>query len=247
MAAVGRIIRDAAPTFITLQEVTPRIQALLRSCNWWRDYVASDPPETGQPYYTLMLAHKAQVPGVTPRSFRRQAFGNSVMGRCLLTVMTSVGGAPLAVATSHLESPCPPQGMFVAERGHQLREVMRVLEAAPAGNVLFAGDLNWVDARDGAPPLAGGWCDAWLAARPGDPGFTYDTRSNKMLVGNWPGNRLDRVLARLRDMRISSMRLVGQDAIPGVTYVKEFRNGGSKRLPVLPSDHYGLLLELDIT
>lgn len=30
-----------------------------------------------------------------------------------------------------------------------------------------------------------------------------------------------------------------------VTYLKTFRNGGSKRLPVLPSDHYGLLVELE--
>jgi hypothetical protein len=43
------------------------------------------------------------------------------------------------------------------------------------------------------------------------------------------------------------MRIVGQDAIPGVTYTKGFKNGGSKKLPVLPSDHYGLLLELQIT
>ena len=31
---------------------------------------------------------------------------------------------------------------------------------------------------------------------------------------------------------------------PAVKYNKVFRNGGSKQLPVLPSDHYGLLLEL---
>jgi hypothetical protein len=31
---------------------------------------------------------------------------------------------------------------------------------------------------------------------------------------------------------------------PTATYTKTFRNGGSKKMPVLPSDHYGLLLEL---
>lgn len=34
-------------------------------------------------------------------------------------------------------------------------------------------------------------------------------------------------------------------APPAVTYQKTFRNGGSKRLPVLPSDHYGLLVTLE--
>jgi hypothetical protein len=86
-----------------------------------------------------MLAHRDKVPGVTPGSFRRQPFGNSVMGRCLLTLLTSAGGAPLAVATAHLESPCPPDGMYTAERARQMREALRVLDAAPAGNVLFAG------------------------------------------------------------------------------------------------------------
>jgi hypothetical protein len=41
------------------------------------------------------------------------------------------------------------------------------------------------------------------------------------------------------------MRLVGTERIPGATYRKTFRNGGSKALPVLPSDHYGLLLEME--
>ena len=60
-------------------------------------------------------------------------------GRCLLTLMTSAGGVPLVVATSHLESPCPPQGMFSAERQQQMAEALRVLDATPAGNVIFAG------------------------------------------------------------------------------------------------------------
>lgn len=41
------------------------------------------------------------------------------------------------------------------------------------------------------------------------------------------------------------MRIVGQDPIPGATYTKTFKNGGTRKLPVLPSDHYGLLLELE--
>jgi hypothetical protein len=99
-------------------------------------------------------------------------------------------------------------------------------------------------------------------------------------VGNWPGSRLDRVLARLRDFRcavaagqfgsvasmkpvsdaadplplpclapcrVVGMTRVGTEPLPGVTYTKAFRNGGSKVLPVLPSDHFGLLLRLEAT
>lgn len=63
------------------------------------------------------------------------------------------------------------------------------------------GDFNWGDQRDGAVPLKAGWCDCWAASNPGQPGFTYDTRANQMLTGNWPGSRLDRVLAKLADWR----------------------------------------------
>ena len=66
-------------------------------------------------------------------------------------------------------------------------------------------------------------------------------------VGNWPGSRLDRVLARLRDFKVVAMSRLGTEPIPGVTYSKTFRNGGSKTLPVLPSDHFGLLLQLEAT
>lgn len=109
----------------------------------------------------------------------------------------------------------------------------------------------------------------------------------QMLLGSWPGSRLDRVLAKLTDWRVSGMRIVGTEPIPGgaarrgpaasapapsrtpsqhtrprpnqltatntpplprtpaATYKKALRNGSSKTLPVLPSDHFGLLLELE--
>ncbi|GBF88546.1 hypothetical protein Rsub_01261 [Raphidocelis subcapitata] len=247
MAEIGRIVEDCGyPTFVTLQEVTPTILALLCRARWWGRYVPSDPPE-GSGYFTLLLARRDAVPGaVVPRSFRRSRYPNSVMGRCLLTLTASVAGVRLAVATSHLESPCPPGGMYVKARRQQMQTALEVLEDAPAPNVLFAGDMNWSDERDGAPPLKAGWCDAWASACPGQPGFTYDTRSNAMLTGNWPGARLDRVLCKLQDLRITGMRLVGTEPIPGATYRKAFRNGSARTLPVLPSDHYGLLLEMEV-
>ena len=251
MAAIGRIIEAAGrPTFIALQEVTPTIQALLAAAPWWRAYAASPPPSDDAAYYTLLLARRDAVgpPAVTEASFRRQPFANSVMGRCLLTLLARVGGRAIAVATSHLESPCPPDGLFTKQRQHQMRDALRVLDAAPAANVLFAGDMNWVDARDGAPPLGPGWRDCWLEAAPGGaPGFTYDTSANPMLTGRWPGSRLDRVFAKLGDWRVAAMRLVGTEPIAGATYHKPLPRGrgGTRPLPVLPSDHFGLLLELE--
>ena len=56
--------------------------------------------------------------------------------------------------------------------------------------------------------------------------------------------RLDRVLCRLVDYEPASVRMVGTAPLCGASYEKQFRNGGSKRMPVLPSDHFGLLLTL---
>lgn len=54
-----------------------------------------------------------------------------------------------------------------------------------------------------------------------------------------------RVLCKLSDWRLSSIQMVGTQPLPGIKYTHTFRNGGSKELPVLPSDHFGLLLRLE--
>jgi hypothetical protein len=54
-----------------------------------------------------------------------------------------------------------------------------------------------------------------------------------------------RILVKLRDWRLSSIEIVGTQPLPGITYTHRFRNGGSKELPVLPSDHFGLLLKVE--
>lgn len=55
--------------------------------------------------------------------------------------------------------------------------------------------------------------------------------------------RLDRVFAKLADWEPESIEMVGQEAIPGLLHTK-VRRGKEVQLPVLPSDHYGLLLRL---
>ena len=45
--------------------------------------------------------------------------------------------------------------------------------------------------------LPAGWVDAWDALHPGDPGYTYDPKSNPMLTSRWAGQRLDRWVGAL--------------------------------------------------
>lgn len=72
---------------------------------------------------------------------------------------------------------------------------------------------------------------------PTDPGLTYDPKANPMLNPKSKiRRRLDRAFCRLTHWRLAGMELVGQQALPG-----GLRHEGR---PVLPSDHFGLLLRL---
>ncbi|RWW66965.1 hypothetical protein BHE74_00025621, partial [Ensete ventricosum] len=178
-------------------------------------------------------------------------FTNSVMGRELCLADIDVGGSKkLIVATSHLESPCPApprwDQMYSKERVAQANEAINLLKDSP--NAIFAGDMNWDDRLDGAFPLPDGWIDAWLELRPGENGWTYDTKANQMLSGNRTlQKRLDRFMCNLHDFKVDGIEMIGVEAIPGLSYCKEkkVRKVFQKLvLPVLPSDHYGLLLTI---
>ena len=84
--------------------------------------------------------------------------------------------------------------------------------------------------------------DVWPELWPGAPGHTWDGPGNGMLSSSFRA-RLDRIFVKLADWEAQSIEMVGREAIPGLTYSKMVR-GKEKQLPVLPSDHYGLLLRL---
>ena len=97
------------------------------------------------------------------------------------------------------------------------------------------------------PPLPEGWRDAWLTHGDGTEGYTYDLRKNPMMSG-WLQKRLDRVLYRLSDFEVTGIKMVGTEPIKRkdgsvVTYVNEYR-GRRETKPVLPSDHFGLMVTL---
>lgn len=238
MAGIEEVIKECNyPHFICFQEVTPNILSLWTKAAWWQRYHAS--PVRHQQYFTLLLARRDGV--VLRGKFQDDDYSHSQMGRGLLRVSADVAGRRVHVATTHLESPFGGE-MFSVQRMAQVKEALARLAALQDdGEVLFAGDMNWNDKRDGVLPLGAGWCDAWQKANPGSVGFTYDMAANAMLVGRWPGSRLDRVLCRLREWEVSRVQLVGTRPLCGKTYEFTSRNGVVRTLPVLPSDHFGLL------
>ena len=192
-----------------------------------------------------------QLSKLPVKSFSTKPFMNSIMRRELCIAELEVPGKKsLVVATSHLESPCPAppkwDQMFSKERVDQAKEAINLLKKN--SNVIFCGDMNWDDKLDGQFPFPDGWVDAWVELKPGDNGWTYDTKSNQMLSGNRAlQKRLDRFICSLCDFKISKIDMIGKDAIPGLSYMKEKKVRKEVKmleLPVLPSDHYGLLLTI---
>ncbi|XP_057960605.1 uncharacterized protein LOC131152773 [Malania oleifera] len=245
MKALGDLIQLYSPDLICFQEVTPNIYGIFQQSSWWKVYRCSVSKEMAntRPYFCMQLS-KLPV-----KSFSCKPFGNSRMGR-ELCIAEFEANKPLVVATSHLESPCPGppkwDQMYSKERVDQAKLSLNLLKNNP--NVIFCGDMNWDDKLDGQFPLPHGWVDAWTELRPGENGWTYDTKSNQMLTGNRTlQKRLDRFICSLRDFTCSDIAMIGMEAIPGLSYCKEKKMKTEMRnlvLPVLPSDHYGILLTL---
>lgn len=193
------------------------------------------------------LIMQLQLSKLPVESFSTWPFKNSRMGRelCVAEIRVSRGKS-LIVATCHLESPDPFRRMYTQERVAQAKKALRCLECFP--NVVLAGDMNWNEELAGEFPIREGWVDAWQKLRPGLKGWTCDTDSNPMLAANRPLRlRSDRCLCKLNDFKLVEISMIGTEPIPGVSYSKQKREGDRVRTlkrPVLPSDHYGLLLEI---
>ncbi|XP_028762991.1 uncharacterized protein LOC114721337 [Neltuma alba] len=247
MEAIGDLIQHHNPDLICFQEVTPNIFDIFKEASWWNVYrcsVSFDKAYSRQ-YFCVVLS-KLPV-----KSFSTVPFSNSIMGRELcIAEIEAMNGKPFVVATSHLESPCPAppkwDQMYSKERVEQAHEAMTVLCKYP--NVVFGGDMNWDDKMDGQFPLQDGWIDAWSQLRANENGWTYDTKSNQMLASNRTlQKRLDRFICSLQDFKISSIDMIGMNEIPGLSYSKEKKAKKETKqlvLPVLPSDHYGLILTI---
>eukprot|EP00850_Spirogloea_muscicola_P023973 SM000414S15657 [mRNA] locus=s414:17200:28773:- [translate_table: standard] len=241
MQGIGNIILQHRPQVVCLQEVTPNIYRIFCQSGWWSLYRCSlTPAAADRDYYTMQLS---RIPDI---QFQRHPYSTTCMSRelCIATVPKT----DLVVATTHLESPCPApplwNQMFSAERVAQAKEAFRLL--GDARNMVFCGDMNWSDDLDGPPPLPPGWLDAWCKLRPGEAGHTYDSKTNPMLTGRLR-KRLDRVFCRLADYELETIETVGQEAIEGAVFEKERtvkRVRALVQLPVLPSDHYGLLVRI---
>lgn len=149
--------------------------------------------------------------------------------------------------------------------------IYKCMEKRPTVQLaVLLGDLNWDDVRPRSTPdnrpllqVLGThqdfqWRDAWLDTHTSkEVGYTYDAKENSMLGGNLR-RRFDRCLVCTRtssnasssvsSCTVQDVTLLGTQAIPGLTWTKPphplARNQSAKHVPVLPSDHYGLRIQM---
>ncbi|KAK9819176.1 hypothetical protein WJX81_007571 [Elliptochloris bilobata] len=251
MKAISAIIQACVPDVIMLQEVTSALYGVLADSAWFDNYVASSEPDTLPEWMeccNVLLLKKATFSDISP--FRFKLFPNSNMGRGLLFGTAEAFGTRFCFVDTHLESPMwsSEHYMFYREREAQLENALEFLEENFGRNgveVVFGGDLNWIDAEQGPLALPPGWMDPWPMLRAHDPGFTYDASANRMLGGwNPHRSRLDRFCLRLHAWDADRIAMEGRSAIPDafVLDYTDIRTG--QHLPILPSDHFGLLLQL---
>ena len=144
-------------------------------------------------------------------------------------------GQTFRFVTAHLESFEEQLGLpFPFFRFAQATELLLGPSATPAP-VVLVGDFN-ADAENATDPtyqllLGAGFGDAWKAARPTSPGFTWPLFLENPFVYTSPTQRLDLVLVR------GSIRSVAAD-LTGEKNV-------TPRLPI-PSDHAGLVVTLNL-
>jgi tyrosyl-DNA phosphodiesterase 2 len=130
--AIASILETHRPDFIALQEVTPDALTLFLDQQWiQQEYRSIDIDGTTVYNYGVLILSRLPLNTITLTPLP------SFMGRRLLVVETEVNGAPLSVATVHLESLKSSADI----RGHQLRAIFSSLKNAP--NVIIMGDFNF--------------------------------------------------------------------------------------------------------
>lgn len=178
------------------------------------------------------------------------------MGRGIQALTMTLGNMqPLTIATSHLESPTGKNSLHSSTRVKQAEQAIKILDSS-RNACIFIGDMNWSEINDGNPPFLEGWTDAWLAIHgPDVEGTTYDQRDNPMISHQRKNStplrlRLDRAWVKLQSSKPGQYWAFGGISNQAaITRVGQAPIGGPDQLqykgrPLLPSDHFGLLLRL---
>ncbi|HEY3448770.1 MAG TPA: poly(A) polymerase [Myxococcales bacterium] len=198
--ALLETIRAADADLVGLQEVSHELLDALLAAEWVREaYSISE----SAPHGTLLLSRLPVLSIAlledTPTAKR--------------TPIAEIdwGGRRLRVAVLHLSSDLADEAPV--KRARQMAALLEHLaEPSDAFADLVLGDFN----SDDPAPAGSSFLDAWTAAHPHEPGFTYDPKANRLAAEvsrSSLARRLDRVLLRPKELlSVGEMRLVGTEA-----------------------------------
>ncbi|XP_005403424.1 PREDICTED: tyrosyl-DNA phosphodiesterase 2 isoform X1 [Chinchilla lanigera] len=216
------------PDVVFLQEVIPPYFSYLKKRASSYEIITGH--EEG--YFTAIMLKKSRV---KLKSQEIIPFPSTKMMRNLLCVHVSLSGNELCLMTSHLES---TRG-HASERMNQLKLVLKKMQEAPeSATVIFAGDTNL---RDQEVTKCGGLpsniLDVWeFLGKPKHCQYTWDTQMNSNLgIPATCKLRFDRIFFRAA-------------AEEGHIIPRSLDLLGLEKLDCgrFPSDHWGLLCNLDV-
>jgi endonuclease/exonuclease/phosphatase family metal-dependent hydrolase len=221
-SAVLEILARESADVIALQEVTPYFLQRLLGEPWLRENYASSRSKLLDARYDVVMLSRLPVSRCISHTLTTD------MGRRLHTLEIPTTRGRLAVAGVHLES----MRERTPTRVRQIGECIPILGRADFS--IWLGDFNSAPTSEEDENIRSAFQDVWDHLDDA-PGYTRDTSRNAMLakVKADRHQRIDRILWRGQGFQPSHIRLLGTAPLPGT-------DG-----QVFPSDHFGLLAELD--
>ncbi|GAA4180266.1 hypothetical protein GCM10022252_02830 [Streptosporangium oxazolinicum] len=206
---------------IALQEVEAELLGMLLRTPWIRSAYTLSTDPTGRDVDDNGLLLLTRLPVLE--------VGAHALGphKAVTAVTVESAAGPIVVAVTHLSS--DHSGNGPARRGAELTRIAEVLLGVD-GDVILLGDLN--DGGSG-PAEVLGLRDAWTEIHgPGDLTATFDPGVNPLAaLSSLSGraSRLDRVLLRGHDLRVTAAALRGDSPTADGLFV---------------SDHYGVVVDV---
>ncbi|GAB4816503.1 hypothetical protein N2152v2_003549 [Parachlorella kessleri] len=155
--AVGGIIASLGfPDFLCFQEVTAGMYRHLQQSSWWRRYATiKRPKQAGTRVCFTTMLWRSDTVHVSDSGWLK--YGSTKWKRGLVWTQAKVGGTPVTVGTTHLESIRDDRQWWYREA--QCMEGSQTLgQLAGGGDAVFMGDMNWNSSEP--PPLPPGWCES---------------------------------------------------------------------------------------
>eukprot|EP01118_Nematostelium_gracile_P015911 TRINITY_DN6472_c0_g1_i1.p1 TRINITY_DN6472_c0_g1~~TRINITY_DN6472_c0_g1_i1.p1 ORF type:complete len:713 (-),score=167.58 TRINITY_DN6472_c0_g1_i1:18-2156(-) len=221
---LNRILEQTGADLICLQEVERMFLDIILKEKWVQDnYYASDRDGTTLlPYGQLLLS---KIP-ISRLSLRRES------GKIQLISEFKVNGKDVVVPVVHLSSNRSQNAN--QKRENQLYSLFEQINSFE--NRIIVGDLNFGDGEEQESIQWGDYQDAWLSLCPGQAGYTFDPEVNtlaKLNSSTGLKRRFDRVIVGSPNIVPQSIQQIGTTS---------FEHDGQV---LFPSDHYGILCELN--